>query len=670
MNKVEYKLLTEVQRHYEMAKQDLDVRKEDFDTADELFRSYLDEKKWPYSSLIFVPRVFTTIFEKTSRLIGTKPRGRLVPREGGDVIGAKINYELLNYQWDDISRINSNPMIARWSMMDMNARKYGASFALCKWRYERKVVKDAKEGGTPEFKSKPYFDGPSFEVLNNRDVLANPSYSEIKGWFQHREYLTLAEMMGINDAARGKPIYRNLDELLEKIRHEMKTMDTRDTNSTSRNKQMKGQEDFLGRDEFNKTVEIITEYRENRWISFAPQHGVIIRDIPNPYDHQQIPVVMLKYYAIDDDLYGLPEWEPIEKLQKAVNAISSQYMDAVNMELYPVFGVDPTRVRLHTMDFSPRAKWIVTGNPNEAVARMDFSAPNSIGQFKTVYQMLIGEMQEAVGESSQMASNLDPFGGGEKTATEIKDTASQRLARDNFNQIFLGEAIKRQMMLWHFMNQQLLFKAGETEKIIRIVGRDAIRYFQDAGLSESGFTDDAMNQLAQAAEQGIEVNPSEFQTPLFPVGDSLGSLRPKMNIQGHGEMGELTVEPSDLDGNYDYIADIESMSPPNEEQLIMSKKIALDMIKDPVIQAQLAQQGKTVKVQELLEDYLEQLGFIDAGKYFDELQVQQPLNGNNQAGAGIAQAGAANMGNGQVQGMGSVQVPPGGQNQPLMARPA
>ncbi len=97
----ERKLFSKVIRHYEMAKQDLDSRIGDWDTKDELFRSYIDEANHPYNAVVFDPRVFTAIFEKTARLFANKPRGRMVPREGGDTLGAKINNELLSFQWDE-----------------------------------------------------------------------------------------------------------------------------------------------------------------------------------------------------------------------------------------------------------------------------------------------------------------------------------------------------------------------------------------------------------------------------------------------------------------------------------------------------------------------------------------------------------------------------------------
>ena len=77
--KEERKLFTKVIRHYEMAKEDLENRIADWNVKDELFRSYIDEKDWPYQSVVFDPRVFTAIFEKTAQFLSkTKLDVRIV----------------------------------------------------------------------------------------------------------------------------------------------------------------------------------------------------------------------------------------------------------------------------------------------------------------------------------------------------------------------------------------------------------------------------------------------------------------------------------------------------------------------------------------------------------------------------------------------------------------
>src|SRR5437667_175424 len=141
-NKQEQSTFSDVYRHYEMSTSDLTKRTVFFDKTDVLFRSHIQKNNWPYRALVFDPRIFTTIYEKTARTFANKPRGRMQPRESGDALGAKINNELLNFQWDDNERVDGMPMLAKWALMDLNARKYGASFGLVKWHWQRQVERD------------------------------------------------------------------------------------------------------------------------------------------------------------------------------------------------------------------------------------------------------------------------------------------------------------------------------------------------------------------------------------------------------------------------------------------------------------------------------------------------------------------------------------------------
>ena len=661
----ERKKFSEVIRHYEMATQDLDSRRSDWDTKDELFRSHIDESNHPYNAVVFDPRVFTAIFEKTARLFANKPRGRMVPREGGDTLGARINNELLSFQWDENERVDSTPMLAKWAMMDQNARKYGASFALNKWRFERKVKKskDKKKG-----KSEVFFDGPDFKPLVNRDVLANPSYSTVKGWFQYREYVTLDELKTVNDAARTKPIYKNLDILGDALSKEGEGGgDTRDVNYISKNKSIKGLEDFLGKDEFNKTVEVVTEYSEDRWVTFAPKHGVVLRDIDNPMDHGQIPVVMLRYYQVDDDLYGLSEIEPVQTLQKATNALVNQYLDAINMSLYTPLKIRANAVQMHTLEFGPGAKWIMN-NPDDVMPHE--TSGTGVAEFASTYRFMVGAMQEALGESSQGVSGLDP-GASDKTATEIRDSATQRNARDNYNQLFLSEALKKQMMFWFLMNKQFLFSdPSEQQKVVRIVGKDAIRYFQQRGLDSMEITDESMDVLQgtnQSEEIQLEmqsllaegrIRPEDFQTPAYPI-DVDGEVLPKMSMEPGDELAHLILEPDDIGGNYDYIPDVESMAVPDDAQLIAAAKQMIDLNTMPEMIQSLAQEGYRFKFKEAQEDFFEKLGTKDADKYFTKLEAQNETLG---PGQDPTQAGGINQGAIGAPGMGGLpQAPIGGQ---------
>src|SRR3990167_10112995 len=246
----------EVKRHYDMSRGDLETRYIDWNKKDELFRSHINEEGWPYSAMVFDPRTFTAIFEKSARLLANKPKGRLMPREGGDVLGAKINNSILDFQWDDAERVDGEPMLAKWARMDMNARKYGASFGLCKWHFEKRD-------------DKVLFDGPAFTPWNNRDVLHNPSYSSIQKWIQLRACVTLDELLNVNDSSKKNPVYRNLDIIRRSLEDETRGGgDMRSMAWASRNLSIKGLQDFRGRDEVFKTFELVTEYRNDKWITF------------------------------------------------------------------------------------------------------------------------------------------------------------------------------------------------------------------------------------------------------------------------------------------------------------------------------------------------------------------------------------------------------------------
>jgi hypothetical protein len=667
----EVRTFRDVHSHYTLAKEDLEqriFRKNGFDDADKMFASFLDESSWPYKSLIFDPRPYTIILEKSARLIGSKPKGRLIPREGGDTLGAYINNELLSFQYDDNSRLGE-AMLSKWINMDQNARKYGAAFGITKWRYQTKVKKEKDEK-----KKAVFFDGPDFVVCNARDVLANPSYGFVNKWFQYREYMTLDELEMVNDASRANPTYKNLDKLRDALAKETRARgDSRETTTQLKNKTMRGLSDYLGRDEVFKTVEIITEYRADRWITFAPRQGVVIRDIPNPYDHGEIPVVQLKYYPLPDDLYGVSELEPTSKLIRGINALFSQYIDNITVDLYPPLMVNPVNVRMHTLDFSPEAKWLMN-TPGVDVKRMETSTA-ATNNFSAAYSIMVGSLNNAWGESSQGYSQINPTQDqGKVTATEIKDTAFTRNARDNMNSIFLAEAIKKQYMFWHSMNKQLMFKGtADKQKIIRIVGRDAVEFFNRKGLSDIRPTQQDAEMIAMGQLDPNDVPPG----PMYPVELEEGMETTKFMPDENGEGGNLIIEEGDLLGSYDYVVDIESMKSPTNEDVEAKLTAVLGTITNPAILQLLAQENTKPKIKELLIKLYEATKVVkDAEGYFEDIP-QQPMgtevmpNGQpSQAqpgGAGGPEAGIPGQGNGIDAGVGGGPAPvAGGQNQPFV----
>jgi hypothetical protein len=294
---------------------------------------------------------------------------------------------------------------------------------------------------------------------------------------------------------------------------------------------------------------------------------------------------------------------------------------------------------MHTLEFVPEAKWLMN-NPGQDVVEHHFDT-STASNFQSVYSVMVSSALNALGETSQGVSAIDPFQ-QDKTATEVRDTAYTRNVRDNMNLIFLSEALKKQVMFWQAMNQQLLFSTNTGQvKVIRVVGRDAVEYFKRMGLSDIRPTDQDAQQVATGMLDPLNIPPG----PVYGVLDG-ENVVPKFQPDEGGEGGNLYIEQGDLNGYYDYIPDIESMQAPSQQQVEQKLTAILGVLTNPAVMQLLAAEGKKPKVSELLVKMFESTNVIkDADSYFEDLPTQNPMMGpqdvQNQAQPGGAPPAAA-----------------------------
>jgi len=632
VKKVAYQeLLSSVRDHFDEAKAELTVRSnhktQGFDEYDNLYRSWIDSSKWPFNAKIFIPLSFKAIYSKDTRLITGKIRGKLIAGEYGSELGARIGTELLSSQYDDHDNFFEEPLISKYFRFSQNARKYGAGFGLVAWRRE------VRNGEV-------VFDGPTFEVLDNRKVYLQPgavSISTSDYVIVERE-TTLDELERINRAAliKGeKPVYQNLDKLRE-IKSNSITPEV-----SSRNTYIRGLDDKRkGKGKF-APFRILTEYRKDKWITWCPDvggdkgkdiPGLVLRVIDNPYDHKQIPIVRLVYIPIDDDIYGVSELEPVRTEQKAVNALASGFIEAVSNELYPILKGHPTNVDWKTIEFKPRAAWIMN-NPQADLVRFEGQITFT-RNFVEAYRLLVSTFAEGMGETAADASNLAALA-TDKTATEIRDLALQRTSRDNLNKLFLAAAISKIYQFWWSMNQQFL----TDKKVIRIAGKDALKYFVNEGLSGWTLTEEGFRLIEtvidEEAQRGNDISfeeayeilrengvLDEYAVPLYPV-QMGGETLPKLQVSDDGKTGFLSVEDTDLTGKYRFVVDLNTVGMPNEQQEAQALTVFLDRIEKA--QQQIAQEGYRVKFKELLETVAEKLKIKNADQYFEPIPEEERM---------------------------------------------
>ena len=654
-------LLAELMYHYTYSQDDMDkrkLRKNGWDDIQKAYFGYLPAN-WPYLAKVTDPVIRTAILEKTARMFAGKLRGTIVPREGADAISAKVMNAILDFQWDYATEGGS--MLEKIILMDIQTRLFGASFGLCYW--DIKKDKEGREIETNEFK-----------VLDNRDVFVDYQANHIKNanWVQVREWVTFQQLKEKNDG--GEPIYKNLDVIESRLLdNKAPAPERRDNKYTSLVKQLRSLEDRVGQDIYYPVIEMVTEYRADRWITFAPRLGVILRDIENPYKNREIPVTMLRYYPVGDDVYGESEVESVLPLYRALNSILCGFLDQINLAMRPPIKVanNSEGVRLDTLVYGPNALWLV-GNSTANVIEHQ-SGNQSIGSFQTSYTALKSAINTALGEASQALAPIGPFAEN-KTATEIRANTRQTLARDNYNQIYLEEFLKDMMMKWISNNQQFLFADPTKEMdIIRIVGKEVIQDLEDLGLSDEGIPMEVLNETANLIEEtGGQLTPEELnvisetsKTPKYPVMVG-GEVKPKLEKETTGRFANLYVTEEDMRGLFDYIPDVKSMAIGVSEESIRGRNQALTLLLNPVIEQKLQAEGQSVRIVELVKQILSDNGVKNADKLFEEkeqpnAQPEQsglPVGLPNLAGAGAVQTSPSPTGLEENTGMANSPITP------------
>jgi len=630
----------EVFYHYTTGVQDMEQRKLRRNGWDETIKAYYSKlpANWGYLSKVTDPVIRTVLIEKSARLFNGKLRGTTVPRENGDVVKAKIINTILDFQWDNAQHGGS--MLEKWALMDLYTRLFGSAFGLCYWYKD-----DQKE--TAEFK-----------VLDNRDVFVDYQATSVKNanWVIVREWVTLNQLK--SQVINGESIYQNLD-VLQKRMLEDSFGDRRNSEYVSMVKQLRGLEDRVGDDIYHKAFEIVTEMRKDRWVTVAPKYGLVLRDIENPLDSKIIPVVQLRYYQNGDDVYGESEVESVLPLQRAINALLCGFIDQVNFSLRPPIKVanNADGVRLDTIQYSPNALWLTGSSPNNILEHQ--AGTQVVQQFGAVYQVLKSAFNNAVGETSSGVSQLSPLQ-TEKTATEVRATYAQMQSRDEFNQMFLKEALKDQMMMWIQLNQQFLFDDPTKYHIIfRITGMDALNDLKRYALDDMEVPDEVTYGIADMIQQNPDMlDQSMLQTiveqtaiPSYPENmnpkSTSGEFKPKVEFDKYGEFAVLRVNKDDLVGTYDYIPDVKSMAVGVSDQQVNGRNQALQILLNPNVNQLLTMEGNKIKLKELIVQILEDNGVRNANKLFESSNNGQ----TNQATAGTPIPSTVNTGGQEPQGL-------------------
>lgn len=625
-------LLIEILQHYKMWTEDNTKRMTRKDGWNDITDAYYGKlpNDWPYLSRVVDPRIRTSLIEKNARLLNAKLRGKIIPRNDGSTVGAALQNALIDQQWDAAN--DGGSMLTKFEVCDMDTRLYGSKFGYVYWKYETDENGDV------------VFEGNELLPLDIRDSGIDPTANNIHDakWFQMRTYEKLEDLLATTDA-EGKPLYKNLDKVKTQIAAKMSLTrsSTRTTDYVPRIKTLKGLQDHTGEDLAYPVVKKVTEFRNDRFITFLPDYNLIIADTANPFVHKRIPIAQLKYYPLQDEPLGESEVEAVLPIWRAIQATVCAYLDEMILKIRPPLKIVENAARIETIQYGPEAQWLV--DRQDAVEEMS-STGNSQQYFQTTYTALTAAFNIAMGDLSQGKSNVDPFRSNPKTATEINASMVQQNARDQKNQNDLADFIEDIMSMWISNNRQFLFSNPEKiEHVIRVVGKSKFAHLQAMGMDQTEVPQEVMQTIADIINQHPQITDIQLQQllkageiPKYPVvlnpnekNPEKIKLKAKMRISEMGDSADVSITSEDLVGQYSYIADVKSMSIGASQERQKARDQIIQAVQNPAIAQSLYIEGYRLSVKDVLEKSFEDAGYTDAETLF------QPIGSGGMMGTGM-----------------------------------
>lgn len=606
-------LLIEVREQFTLAKRYLDQIHERMNQQEELYRSYLDKNTYPHNAKVFDPRTFRVIETVTPRMVANEPSGSFYPTEEGDLTTAAIFNALIKYDW---RRADMFPKLVNFvkSMLI-----FGTAFGRVYWDFqekdrtqmEPKKLENGKLAWTPKNTKKvkvTEFDGPNFETLNIYDCFPDPNATDIHNmrWFIYRSFKTIEELKRENEL-RGEEYYKNLDVLEEKYNEKKagsKTGNSQpsDLQYREHRRVMLSTEELHGKDASNPEIVILRRFTRDSWVDIAPEYGVVIREIENPYFNGDLPIVYGVDYPYPGELYGMGEIEPIDRIQRAINAVLNQRLDNVQMTLRNMWIVKKNSgVDMHTL-FSAPGNIITT---DDIGAVQPFSPQDVTGStFVQTMGYLTSAMQNGSGVTDYTVGV-----GNNKTVANDTATGTRLIQQEANAQFKLKIQLFNHMVIQRVANQwkDLRVQYTTTEQKLRILGKENVKY-----LTEN-------TELQTTGLDGEMVTPGDLETPT------------KLTVSPDESFAFMTLYPADIQpaivGDYDFVTSVSSDQLNDPIALQENFFSALDRVTTPAWSQGLAQQNQMLNYRDLTQKVFEKLNLgIDAKEVLTEKQAppQQP----------------------------------------------
>lgn len=332
------------------------------------------------------------------------------------------------------NKLEDSGFLEKYALFLKQAIITGNTVAAVPWksvRQPRRVETPVKLFGVTvgyrkEWVDAPIYHGPDFEVLDIFDFLIDPDATD----FEQANVIRKVERS--MRELRETPVYSNLEQVQASV-----LMEVDDSNKLSKKRafgldQAQPAKDDL--DPKNGKVTLLEAWGDftvdgvfyPNYVCVVANGKTVIRFEPNPYDCGLKPFIFTGFIPVPNEIYGIGAIEKSLGLQHAINTLTNQKLDVINLSINA-----PFTYLINDDIFDPES--MVT-RPGALIPVKNHDTLRPI-QYLNNFTVAFDEIADLKAEVQEATGALKYFTGGDsetqRTATEV--TALIRGGRQKFS---------------------------------------------------------------------------------------------------------------------------------------------------------------------------------------------------------------------------------------------
>lgn len=390
-----------------------------WDNAERLFHNQLNDlNSEDADSSVFDPKLSTLTIERGYRVMSQLATGKVKAMSSNDLGDTKLKNLLLD-KYVIPNAKSQFDFLTKCRMADIYSNVYGCYFAL--------VDQNVREDG---------YIGPDMWLLNIRDVFPQPGAVSV----EDSDYIIIRTWRPLSyfENLKDNKDYKNIATIIKKLKDGAGSKQNRDSKSVGKREQ----------DQYPNTdspkgkgyFEVLTQFEKDTWTDYCVDADLVFREIDNPHENHELPVVCKYSIPLLDDFMGMGDFERGGSMQMVINANWNLYLDAVKMSIFPPVVINKDNVAsMSSLQPIPGAQWLGRNNVDNVARTLQLS-PQGITTFNNTYQVANASIQNLFGTSNtDVSSTTDQTLG--KTPQALKMQTQRENTRDNADRFYMEQFV-------------------------------------------------------------------------------------------------------------------------------------------------------------------------------------------------------------------------------------